>query len=60
MTLFVIKVDYAFALRYPIWPKEAGERITRDRANLDQTTVQKIAAKGCYLVHKQCGNIQML
>ena len=49
------QVDYAFALRYPNWPDEAAEWITRDRAGLDKVTVCNIASRGCYLVHKPCG-----
>ena len=47
-------MDYAFALRYPHWPEEAAEWITRERTGLDQVTVDNIVSRGCYLVHKPC------
>lgn len=49
------QVDYAFALRYPHWPKEASEWIGRERSGIDDTTIQNISQRGCYLVHKECG-----
>lgn len=49
---FDFQVDYAFAFRYPNWPEEAAEWRTRNRTGLDQTTVDNIASRGCYLVHR--------
>ncbi|XP_067946257.1 uncharacterized protein [Watersipora subatra] len=50
------EVDYAFALRYQDWPDAAAEWITRRRYGIDERTVELIASRGCYLVHKQCGH----
>ena len=48
-------MDYAFALRYPHWPYEAVEWVSRERTGVDKITVQNIADRGCYLVHKPYG-----
>ena len=53
--LVFAQVDYGFAFRYPYWPNEAKEWITRERYGIDEQTVKEIANRGCYLVHKPCG-----
>lgn len=49
-------MDYAFALRYRHWPQLAEEWVERSRFGIDDITVRDIAGRGCYLVHKPCGN----